>query len=188
MTARLLTGARGETVYAEREPVLGDIRFDVLDPDRDLDVLHRWVGEPRARFWGLGDLDRDALRDLYAYVDALPSHHAFLVHRRDEPVMLLQTYEPEHDPVGACYDVAEGDVGVHVLIGARGAPVRGFSTRLLAVVARFVFAPPAARRIVVEPDVRNHAAVDRMLRSGFVPGPEIVVGGKTARLAFLTRP
>jgi penicillin amidase len=184
---RLATGAPGDRRFREEHPVLGRIDVAVLDPDADLDVLHGWVTQPRARFWGLGELSRDELRDLYAYVDSLPTHHAFLMRRDGDPVALLQTYEPENDPVGECYPVEPGDVGMHLLIGARGAPVAGFTTHLTGVLLRFLFAQPGADRIVIEPDIRNDAALARMRATGFEAGPEIDVHDKRARLAFLTR-
>lgn len=184
---RLVTGLPGEVVHVDHDPRLGRLEFAVLDPEADLETLHAWVTEPRARFWGLGDLTAGELRDLYAFVDSLATHHAFLVRREGAAVALLQTYEPEHDPVGACYPVQPGDVGMHFFLGARGARAQSFTTRLAAAVARFLFSPPAARRIVVEPDVGNEAALARMTRLGFEPGPEIELPGKRAQLAFLTK-
>ncbi|MFH8248753.1 GNAT family N-acetyltransferase [Microbacterium sp. B2969] len=184
---RLVSGRPGEVVHVEHDPHLGALEFAVLDPVADLDTLHAWVTAPHARFWGLGELPRDELRDLYAFVDSLPTHHAFLLRRDGLPVALVQSYEPEHDPVGAAYDMQPGDVGMHLFIGARGAPVAGFTTLLGDAIARFLFTPPAARRIVIEPDVANDAAIARMVRAGFELGPGIDLPGKRARLAFLTR-
>lgn len=186
-TSRLVSGRAGEVVYARQVAGLGAIRLAVLDPDADLDTVHGWVTQERARFWGLGALTREQLRETYAYVDSLPSHHAFLLRRDGEAIALVQSYEPEHDPVGSCYPVRDGDVGLHVLLGGRGAPVAGLTTRLQAVVFDFLFTDPRARRIVVEPDVENAAAVSRMLRAGFELGPEIELPGKRAQLAFLPR-
>ncbi|GIG23463.1 acetyltransferase [Cellulomonas chitinilytica] len=188
MTAalRLAAGSRGEVVHARVVDGLGNVRVRVLDPDADLDTVHGWVTGPGTRFWGLGDLPRDELRDLYAYVDSLPTHHAFVVTCDDEPAALLQTYEPAHDPVGDTYDVLPGDVGVHLLVGRAGRA--GFATRLLGALVEFLFAQPGARRIVVEPDVRNDRVLARMRRLGFVVGPVVRLPHKDAQLAFLDRP
>ena len=159
----------------------------MLDPEADLETIHAWVTAPHARFWGLGHLPPGELRDLYGFVDSLPTHHAFLVRREGVPVALVQTYEPEHDPVGTCYSVQPGDVGMHFFLGGRGERVASFTTRLAAAVAGFLFTPPAAQRIVIEPDVGNDAAIARMLRLGFERGPEIELPDKRAQLAFLTR-
>lgn len=186
-TERLVTGRPGELVHTAHDAALGTIEVFVLDPDAHLDVIHAWVTQPRARFWGLGDLSRQELRDLYAYVDGLDTHHAFLVFRDATPVVLLQTYEPEHDPVGECYAVEPGDVGLHLLLGDRGAPVAAFSTRIMRVLGDFLFDSPDAKRLVIEPDVENEAALQRMLRSGFEPGPVIDLPTKRGQLAFLSR-
>lgn len=48
-------------------------------------------------------------------------------------------------------------------------------------------ADPAARRLVVEPDVRNHLALRRLELTGFTFADEIDMPDKRAQLAFLTR-
>ena len=186
---RLTTGAPGELVFETRDAVLGDLALTVLDVDdeADLGTVHDWVTKPWAAFWGLGDHTREELREVYRYVDSLPSHHAFLLRREGEPIALVQTYEPEHDPVGEHYDVRTGDVGAHFFLGGRGAPAPGFTTRVLLALAAFAFARPDAERIVVEPDVGNDRALRRMSAFGFRLGPVIDLGHKTAQLAFLDR-
>ncbi|MHC2998283.1 hypothetical protein OB08_03255 [Microbacterium sp. HJ5] len=169
------------------DPALGRIEIAVLDPVADLDIVHAWVTAPGTAFWGLADLPRDELRDLYAYVDGLSTHHAFLVRRDGEPVALLQTYEPENDPLGDAHPTEDGDVGIHFLLAGRGAPVAGFTTRLGAVLAGFVFTPPSVRRILIEPDVRNERALARTRLFGFELGPEVQLPGKVGRLGVLTR-
>lgn len=184
---RLVTGVAGDVVHTADDSALGRIEVSVLDPVTDLDVIHRWVTAPASRFWGLSELSRQELRDLYAYVDGLPSHHAFLVRRDGLPIVLLQTYEPENDPLGEVYEAQPGDVGIHFLLGDRGSPVRGFTTRVGRILAAFVFAAPGAQRIVIEPDVGNERAVARARLFGFTLGPQVELPDKSGRLAFLTR-
>ncbi|NKY40415.1 GNAT family N-acetyltransferase [Cellulomonas septica] len=185
--ARLRSGPRGTVVDERDVPGLGVLTTTVLDPDGDLDTVHAWVTQPHTGFWGLGGLSRTGLRDTYAFVDGLPTHHAFLLRRDGLPVALLQTYEPEHDPVGEAYDVQPGDVGLHFLLGARGRPTPRFSTLLMGAALDALFEPPAARRVVIEPDARNDRAVSRAVRQGFVLGPVVDLPTKRAQLASLTR-
>ncbi|WP_307816168.1 GNAT family N-acetyltransferase [Myceligenerans indicum] len=167
----------------------------MLDPVADLDVLHGWVTQPRARFWGLGQLTRDELRETYEFVDGLPTHNAYLVRWDGTPVALVQAYHPEDDPVAAAYEVADGDLGLHFLRapalpehagrGAEGWAVLG------PAVIRFLFAAPGARRLVAEPDANNTAAITRMTALGFEAGERVRFesphGPKDARMAYLTR-
>jgi penicillin amidase len=62
-----------------------------------------------------------------------------------------------------------------------------YTTPLGAAFARFLFADPARRLIVVEPDVRNQMALRRLEREGFTFAGEIELPATRAQLAFLTR-
>ncbi|MFG3042269.1 GNAT family N-acetyltransferase [Streptomyces sp. NPDC048330] len=183
------------TLYARTVEGLGTVRIAPVDPDRDAPLIHGWVNEDRARFWGMGGTSVEQVREIYAHLDSLPTHHGFLVTRDDVPVALFQTYDPEADRVGECYEVLPGDVGVHLLLAPSAAPEPGFSGRLLGALVEFVLRDRT--RIVVDPDAANEKAIARMVRVGFVPGPEVVLPEvdlpevflpeKRARLAFLTR-
>ncbi|MFJ3327073.1 GNAT family N-acetyltransferase [Streptomyces griseus] len=176
-------------VHEQKVEGFGTIRLVPVVPAADAGLLHGWVTEERARFWGMGDHTREQIREIYAFVDALPTHHAYLALRDGVPAALFQTYEPDADPVGECYDVRPGDIGIHLLIApAEGeGAVQGYTDALLTGFIGFVFGEPARLRVVVEPDARNEKALARMVRMGFELGPEIVKPEKTARLAFLTR-
>ncbi|MDK1472105.1 GNAT family N-acetyltransferase [Streptomyces sp. 549] len=175
-------------VYRNHVEGFGTVSIVPVDPDADAAVIHRWVGQDRARFWGMGEADLDRVREIYSYLDSLTTHHAYLVQRDGTPAALFQTYEPEADPVGECYDVQPGDFGVHLMIGpADGEPQPGYTAVLLGEFVAWVLSEPGRLRIVAEPDARNTKALDRLVRTGFELGPEIDLEGKRARLAFLRR-
>ncbi|MFD6654940.1 GNAT family N-acetyltransferase [Streptomyces parvus] len=176
-------------VHEQKIEGFGTVRLVPVDPAADAELLHGWVTEERARFWGMAGHTLEQVREIYEFVDSLPTHHAYLALRDGVPAALFQTYEPDADPVGACYDVQPGDFGVHLLIApAEGeGAVKGYTETLLTAFIAYVFSDPAHVRVVVEPDARNEKAIDRMARIGFELGPEIRKPEKTARLAFLTR-
>ncbi|MFJ4716384.1 GNAT family N-acetyltransferase [Streptomyces sp. NPDC088785] len=177
----------------------GTVRILALDAARDADVVHGWVSEERAVFWGMTGLTRDQVADVYAHMATLDTHHAFLVLKDGTPVALLQTYEPEADRVSECYDVEPGDIGIHLLLApADAAGSRaGWTAALTRALLRYVLGLPGRSRIVVDPDVRNDKAVQRFLRLGFTAGPavvlpeidlpEVFLPQKRAQLAFLRR-
>ncbi|MDH6128499.1 GNAT family N-acetyltransferase [Kitasatospora sp. GP82] len=180
--------ARREAVHEQQIDGFGTVRILPLDPAADADVIHGWVSQERARFWGMLDADRDRVQEIYEYVGSLATHHAFLVHRDDRPVALFQTYEPAEDPVGECYEVEPGDFGIHLMVGpAECGAERGFTDTLLSAFLDHVLAVPERQRIVAEPDARNDRAIARLRRTGFVLGPEIELPEKRARLLFLSR-
>ncbi|MFD7941136.1 GNAT family N-acetyltransferase [Streptomyces sp. NPDC059755] len=177
----------------------GAICIRPLDAEGDADVVHGWVSEERAAFWGMNGLTRDQVAEIYAHMAGLDTHHAFLTELDGEPVALLQTYEPTEDRVGECYPVEPGDIGVHVLIapaGGRGAR-SGWSAALMGAFSSYVLVGLDRRRVVVDPDVRNEKAVARFLRQGFEQGPvvtlpeidlpDVYLPEKKAQLAFLRR-
>ncbi|MCM3297535.1 acetyltransferase [Streptomyces pseudogriseolus] len=192
--------------YASRPAVheqtvdgFGAVRVLPLDPAADAPLLHRWVSEERAVFWGMNGLTEQQVREIYTHMDTLDTHHAYLVVKDGDPAALLQTYEPEADRVGECYPVEPGDIGMHLLLApARPGGTRsGWTAGLATAVAAYVLLVLDRRRIVVDPDVANEKAIARFLRQGFTAGPRVVLPEvdlpdvylpeKRAQLAFLTR-
>lgn len=192
--------------YASRTPVheqviegFGTVRVLPLDPGADAAVIHRWVSEDRAVFWGMNGLTEQQVAEVYTHMATLDTHHAFLVVRDGAPVALLQTYEPQADRVSECYEVRPGDIGVHLLLAPAGpgGGRSGWTARLVTVIAGYVLLGLDRRRVVVDPDVRNEKAVTRFLELGFAPGPVVVLPEidlpdvylpeKKAQLAFLDR-
>ncbi|MFF4657511.1 GNAT family N-acetyltransferase [Streptomyces sp. NPDC001381] len=186
-------------VHQEHVDGFGTVGIRPLDAEGDAGVVHGWVREERAAFWGMTGLTRDQVAEIYAHMAGLDTHHAFLAELDGTPAGLLQTYEPAEDRVGECYEVRPGDIGVHVLLaspGERG--VRpGWSAALMTAFASYVLLGLDRQRVVVDPDVRNEKAIARFLRQGFEPGPlvtlpeidlpDVYLPEKKARLAFLRR-
>ncbi|MFG1885941.1 GNAT family N-acetyltransferase [Micromonospora sp. NPDC049102] len=173
--------------YQEKITGLGELTLTPVVPERDAALLHGWVTLPRNSFWGMESRSLDQVREIYAFVDGLPTHHAYLIRVDGEPVGLFQSYQPEADPVGERYAVQSGDVGMHLLLNPPRHLARGLTDAVGPALARFLFRDPSARRIVVEPDVRNHRALRRLVVEGFTFDTEIDMPDKRAQLAFLTR-
>ncbi|MEU6245153.1 GNAT family N-acetyltransferase [Streptomyces sp. NPDC047024] len=180
-------------------PAFGTVRIRPLDPAADAEVIHTWVSEERAAFWGMNGLTKAQVAEIYAHMAGLDTHHAHLVTKDGEPVALLQTYEPAADRVSEVYEVRPGDIGVHLLLAPAGTEGRrpGWTSALLTAMASYVLVVLDRERVVVDPDVRNTKAIARFARQGFTTGPEVVLPEidlpdvylpeKRAQLAFLTR-
>lgn len=186
-------------VHEETVNGFGTVRVLPLDARADAAVLHAWVDDERASFWGMNGLTADQVAEVYDHLAGLATHHAYLLVKDGRPAALLQTYDPAADRVGECYDVRPGDIGVHLLLAPAGADGArpGWTAALARAVLSYLLDGLGMRRIVVDPDVRNDKAVARFVRQGFTPGPEVLLPevdlpdvhlpAKRARLAFLTR-
>ncbi|MFE1954847.1 GNAT family N-acetyltransferase [Streptomyces sp. NPDC059524] len=187
-------------VHTQEVDGFGTFRITPLDPDgAEIDVLHGWVSEERAGFWGMTGIGREDVRGIYTHMATLDTHHAFLVRLDGAPVALFQTYEPEADRVSECYTVRDGDIGAHLLVAPSGpgGAVPGFTRTLVDVLMAYMLDGLGRRRVVVEPDARNDKAVALFERAGFeaageivlpeVDLPEVYLPEKRARLAFYSR-
>ncbi|MGG8409186.1 GNAT family N-acetyltransferase [Streptomyces sp. 12297] len=187
-----------EPVYVGDVEGFGTVTLTPVDPAADAPLIHGWVSQDRARFWGMGGASLDLVREIYEDVDRRTTHHAFLARRDGVPVALFQSYEAAEDRVSECYEVQPGDTGVHLLIApSAGTVERGFSKTLTDVFLRYLMAS-GATRLVAEPDAQNAKAIARLERIGFEIGPEIelpeidlpevFLPAKRARLAFFAVP
>lgn len=161
-----------------------------LDPtpgSGDVEAVHAWVVEDRAQFWMMQDHTLDEVREVYTWITDQPTHAAYLVKDDDTRVALFQTYDPRAEEVGEHLDVRDGDVGIHFMLAPATAARPGFTAGVVAFLADQLFADPAVRRIVAEPDDRNAKAVALVERLGFELGPVVTLSTKPARLAFWTR-
>ena len=155
-----------------------------VDPDADGDLLFSWVSQPRARCWGMTGKDRDEVAAIYGYIAEQEHLAAYLVHLGGAPVALFQTYDPWVDEIGEYYERRPGDVGVHLLLADEPARA-GHTGEVVRFFLDFVARTAQARRIVVEPDVRNKKSVALLRRMGFAPGPVVRLPGKLAQFGFL---
>ncbi|MVA76877.1 GNAT family N-acetyltransferase [Auraticoccus sp. F435] len=176
--------------WTTSDPELGRVSVAPLQtgPDgSELALVHSWVGSERARYWEMAGASPQELAERYRELERRGTHHAWLVRIGDQPVGLLHTFSPQDHPVGRCYPVQPGDLGIQLLLAPADPPRPGFTGRLAGVVTPWIFADPAVRRLVVEPDARDQRALARLTRTGFTLGPVVQLPGKQAVLAFLDR-
>ncbi|MEU2335503.1 GNAT family N-acetyltransferase [Streptomyces sp. NPDC013172] len=162
--------------------------FRPVDPLQDAALLHGWVTHPKAAYWMMQDARPADVERAYLEIQADEHHHALLgVGADGEPAFLMEYYDPAHRELVGLYEPEPGDVGMHFLTPATEAPVHGFTKAVITAVVGRLFEDPAARRIVVEPDVRNTAVHALNEAVGFVPVREIQKPEKKALLSYCTR-
>jgi RimJ/RimL family protein N-acetyltransferase len=166
---------------------VGTFTIRPLDPIEDAELLHGWVTHPKAAFWMMQEAKLHDVEREYMAIAASEYHDAFLGSLDGEPVFLMERYDPAHVELVGLYEPVPGDVGMHFLVAPAETPVHGFTRAVITAVMEHLFADPATRRVVVEPDVRNQAVHALNEAVGFVPEREIQKPEKKALLSFCTR-
>lgn len=175
------------TVFARHDERLGQFTLRLVDPAADAELLHRWLTHPKSVFWLMQDAELDDVRKEFESIAAASSHQAYLGLHNGEPAFLVEVYDPAHDAVGTAYPVQPGDIGMHFLVAPTDTPLHGFTLAVITTVMELLFADPANRRVVVEPDARNKPVHALNAAVGFHVERTVPLPGKDAYLSFCTR-
>jgi RimJ/RimL family protein N-acetyltransferase len=161
--------------------------FRPVEPSADADLLHSWVTHPKAGFWLMGDASRADVERAYTEITQAPYEAAFLGCLDGTPAFLMERYDPARVELAGLYPAEPGDVGMHFLVAPTDAPVHGFTRAVIRAVMTELFADPATRRVIVEPDVRNTAVHVLNETVGFEIVQRITKPEKDAFLSICTR-
>lgn len=185
LTGTALAGAPEATVSAGAAP--GLLAVEPVVPERDAAVVQSWLAHPASSWWEMGDLDVDGVRDYLTGVQADPAQAAWLGRRDGEPCFLVETYDPAAVLLTDVWAVEPGDVGMHLLVAPvpAGGRVHGLTSAVMRAVVEHSRDVLGARRVVVEPDVRNTAVQAKNAEVGFRALRQVDVDGKRALLSVL---
>ncbi|MGW0390719.1 GNAT family N-acetyltransferase [Streptomyces sp. NPDC003042] len=176
-----------EILYTRTDTALGSFAIRPLDPFADAELLHGWVTHPKAAFWMMQDASLPDVEREYMKIAAAEHHDGYIGLHEGRPAFLMETYDPSELELVGLYDAQPGDVGMHFLVAPSDRPLSGFTRAVITTVMASLFADPATRRVVVEPDVRNTAVHALNEAVGFVPDGPVQKPEKEALLSFCTR-
>lgn len=176
-----------EIIFSRTDDRIGEFAVRPLELDADAEMLHRWVTHPKAKFWMMQDADLAAVVAEYRSIIEHPHRDAFIGLVNGRPAFLIERYDPAHVELVGLYDAQEGDVGMHFLCAPTDTPIHGFSLAVITTVMELLFADPATRRVVVEPDVRNTAVHALNAAVGFEVVGTVQKPEKEALLSICTR-
>jgi len=169
-------------------PHPGQFSFRPVDPVADALLLHSWVTHPKAAFWLMGDASVADVEHAYADIAQAPHQEAFIGRYDRTPAFVMERYDPARVELTGLYEAEPGDVGMHFLVApTTKAPIHGFTRAVIRAVMTELFADPATRRVVVEPDVRNAAVHVLNKTVGFEVVRQIKKPEKDALLSVCTR-
>lgn len=157
------------------------VEIRAMDPARDTQNIHVWLSHPRAHYWQMTELDESGVRDYLGGVHNSADDNGWVGSVDGIDCFYVETYVPStlvpHDvlPTGS------GDIGMHLLVAPPdGDGVRGLTNRIMAEVIDFCLRPSeqggrGGRRVIVEPDVRNTAILEKNRAAGFSPMQEATI-------------
>jgi RimJ/RimL family protein N-acetyltransferase len=182
-----------QILFRHDDARLGRFELRHVDPAADAPLLHGWLTHPKSVFWMMQEAQPSDVERAYSGIAASAHHAAYLGLHRGIPKFLVERYDPAHGELAGRYAAEPGDVGMHFLTAPidlttpTAAPEHGFTLAVLVTVMEMLFADPATRRVVVEPDMRNTAVHRLNAAVGFQIEQELPLQGKTAYLSTCTR-
>ena len=164
-----------------------------LDVDRDAARIHEWLTHPRAHYWMMTELDEAEVR---TYLEGVrdSAHDAGWVGSVDgDDCFYVETYTPDSLIPQNVLATGPDDIGMHLLVAPPAGPaVHGLTDRIMAAVIDFCLKPGdqggrGAERVVVEPDARNDAIIEKNRAAGFTPITEAtIMMGEIAKRALVS--
>lgn len=157
------------------------VEIRAMDPARDTQNIHVWLSHPRAHYWQMTELDESGIRDYLTGVHDSADDNGWVGAVDGIDCFYVETYVPStlipHDIVPTGSD----DIGMHLLVAPPdGEGVRGLTDRIMAEVIGFCLRSSeqggrGGRRVIVEPDVRNTAILEKNRAAGFSPLREATI-------------
>jgi len=165
----------------------GKVSIDALNIENDIELIHQWVTQDRAKYWGMADYEKNDVELVYEYIDTQSHQNSYMLRLDGAPISLFQLYDPKSEEVGSKYEVLKGDVGLHIFVAPSNYPTKGFTNKILDRIKDFIFSSQENHRIIAEPDSLNNKMLNRFCHYGFTFGETIKLTTKQAQLVFLTK-
>lgn len=175
-----------QKIFSKNIGELGEMSIRPIQLDSDIEMLHNWVTQPYAKYWGLLDKTQEEVYKEYSEIQENIQHHTYIGMLNNEPLFLMERYKALTDIIANYYDAQEGDFGMHILVAPIEKRIPQFTWHVFSVIIDYFFSIPQVKRIVVEPDVNNKKIHVLNRKAGFVYQKEIELPGKRAALSFCT--
>lgn len=166
---------------------------EMMDIAKHAPIAHRWLTHPKSGYWGMLDSSLADVEELIrhsAEIGGDPRYGLRIGYHDDRPEFLFELYNPVTSDLarpGTGYTPRPGDVGMHLLVASSDRRLPGFTGSVMLHIMRTAFFELGARRVVVEPDVRNLDVQRLNAAVGFVVAGDYPVADKVARLSYCTR-
>ncbi|ASW73431.1 N-acetyltransferase [Chryseobacterium piperi] len=174
-----------DIVFVKTIPGLGVFELRPIDIEMDIPLIHDWVNRDYAIYWEMNGFSQEEVRE--TYYNILEKAEVYVGEFNNKVTFLLECYDPQDDIVGEYYESQKGDRGMHILVAPAEKNIPNFTWSIFTVILDFIFSDGKNKRIVVEPDARNHKIHSLNRRAGFVFQQILDLPHKQAHLEICTR-
>lgn len=173
--------------FTWNDPATGNFTVRLLQPVQDAEMIAGWVNRPYARFWNMGGFRKSQVQTYYQAMQNEPDKAVFMGFYGDQPAFLAELYDPATDSLSDYYRAEKGDCGMHLLVAPPVSPRSGFTLAVMRTLLHFIFSEAGIRRVVVEPDIRNHKIHRLNCLAGFTHIRPVQLPDKLAYLDLCRR-
>jgi RimJ/RimL family protein N-acetyltransferase len=174
-----------DVIFVKTIPGLGVFELRPIDMEIDIPLIHNWVNRDYAVYWEMNGFSQEEVKN--TYYNILEKTQVYMGIFNNNVAFLLECYDPQDDIVGKYYESQKDDKGMHILVAPSENPIPNFTWNIFTVILDFIFSDGKSKRIVVEPDARNHKIHLLNKRAGFVFQRVLDLPHKQAHLEFCTR-
>lgn len=172
-------------VFSKKIKSIGLFELRPINLEEDCVMIHQWVQKDYAIYWEMTNFTLKEVKS--AYQNIIEKAQVYIGLYNGEMTFLLECYHPKEDIISKYYNVEEGDKGMHILVAPTEKPITGFTWAVFTTILDFIFKDENTKRIVVEPDARNHKIHQLNKKAGFVFQKVLELPHKKAHLEFCTR-
>ncbi len=146
------------------ETMSGTLKYDFRPfTKKDLPLMAKWLAEPHvAKWWG--DKDEE-LADLAKHIDSI-SVEPFIAEMNGKPIGYIQSYDPHMEDDHPYQDQPFGTLGIDLSIGDPLLIGKGHGPQLIKAFVAMLF-EEGCRRVIIDPDPSNIAAIRAYEKAGF---------------------
>lgn len=163
-----------------------------LQLEQDLDLVHRWVNAPYARYWQMQGSKNNLIK-YYLRQKEENITSTFFVCNGCQPIALFDVYQSIWTELRTCYDARQSDYGIHLLMAPHRELISlkkdmgNVSEKALQTIIEMLFSFDSVGGVIAEPDIRNQPAHRLAEKIGFVFQKDIQLSDKTAKLYIITK-
>ncbi|WNB94014.1 GNAT family N-acetyltransferase [Bacillus sp. NEB1478] len=163
------------------------ISFVKVDLERDAAMLHKWQQQPYViPYWKLDIPFASYKKHLENFLE--DKHQTlYLGLINGVPMSYWESYWVIGDVVEKCYGPETYDQGIHLLVGADAYLGKGYALPLLRAMVHFQFLSKETKKVIAEPDIRNHKMIHVFEKCGFEKVKPIELPDKTGMLMYCHR-